>query len=81
MSGPSLICRGDQIPLPPLQLTELRAWRIFGTEIAPLLERVLAAQGDAAEPELVTLQHTLAELRSLGAGPASAALTTDSASS
>jgi hypothetical protein len=27
-----------------------------------LVERVLAAQGDAAEPELIQLQHELAEL-------------------
>ncbi|WP_438482750.1 hypothetical protein [Oleiharenicola lentus] len=30
------------------------------TQVMPYLERLLGAQGDNAEPELVTLQHTLA---------------------
>jgi hypothetical protein len=46
---------------PPL-LAELRAWRLLGAELMPHIERLLAAQGDRADRDLVRLQHTLAEL-------------------
>lgn len=41
---------------------ELRCWRFAGRDLEAFLARVLAAQGDAAEPELIQLQHTLADL-------------------
>lgn len=41
---------------------ELAAWRVAGRDVLALVERVLAAQGDGAEPDLVKLQHALAEL-------------------
>ena len=40
----------------------LAAWDYRGPKCLALANRVLAAQGDAAEPELVQLQHDLAEM-------------------
>lgn len=39
-------------------------WGSVGPKCQALVERLLAAQGDAAEPDLVKLQHDLAELNS-----------------
>ncbi len=41
---------------------ELRAWRLFGAELMPILEESLAAQGDAPDARILSLQHSLAEL-------------------
>lgn len=41
---------------------ELTAWRLLGPRLLSSIERELAAQGDHAEPELIDLQHRLAEL-------------------
>lgn len=41
---------------------ELRAWRLFGADVMPFLEAALAAQGDAPDGQLLSLQHSLAEL-------------------
>ena len=41
---------------------ELRAWRLFGADVMPLLEAALAAQGDAPDARLLSLQHSLADL-------------------
>ncbi len=43
-------------------LPELIAWREIGPALGHVLDRVLAAQGDAAEPELVRLQHELTDV-------------------
>lgn len=40
---------------------QLAAWDYMGPKCLALVERALASQGDAAEPELVQLQHDLAE--------------------
>lgn len=47
------------------QPAELRAWRLFGAKLAPLLDRILAAHGDHPDPQVLRLQHTLAELLTL----------------
>ncbi len=47
---------------------EAYAWRKLSPEIALQLERVLASQGDRPDPELLKLQHRVAELRSLKPG-------------
>jgi hypothetical protein len=41
---------------------ELRAWRLFGADVMPFLEAALAAQGDAPDSRLLSLQHSLADL-------------------
>ena len=41
---------------------ELRAWRLFGAELMPLLEEALAAQGESPDARTLSLQHSLAEL-------------------
>ena len=44
------------------ELSRLAAWELRGPQCLALVERVLAAQGDAAERELIALQHDLAAL-------------------
>lgn len=41
---------------------ELRAWRLFGADVMPLLERALWAYGETPDPAILSLQHSLAEL-------------------
>lgn len=60
-------------PFPPSSLVELRAWRLLGADLAPQLDRILAAQGDGVDRDLLRLQHALAELRALS--PAGTATT------
>lgn len=42
---------------------ELRAWRLLGAQLEPLVETALAGAGDRADRQLVSIQHSLAELR------------------
>lgn len=44
-------------------MTELKTWRLLGADVVPLIERLLAAQGDAPDLTILQLQHCLAELR------------------
>lgn len=46
----------------PTDFNELADWRAVGRAANAVLTRVLAAQGDAAEPEIVALQHEIAFL-------------------
>lgn len=45
-----------------MERAELRAWRLFGADVMPLLEEALAAQGDAPDARVLSLQHSLAGL-------------------
>jgi hypothetical protein len=52
----------DGIPM------ETVIWRRVGAQMLPIVERLLACQGDHANPELIRLQHDLATLLSLKPG-------------
>lgn len=41
---------------------ELSSWRLLGLRLAPFIEGALAAAGDHADPDLIQLQHDLAQL-------------------
>lgn len=42
---------------------EIKTWRMLGADVAPLLERLLASQGDKPDLQILQLQHSLAEIR------------------
>lgn len=44
---------------------ELKAWRLLGADLSPHLKRILAAQGEGYDRDLLRLQHLLTELRNM----------------
>lgn len=48
--------------LDPHDRVELTAWRLFGADVEQYVDRMLAGQGDKAEPGLIAVQHALTDL-------------------